>query len=86
MFALVFLLVFYQINCVNCYSKWTVEGGIQGETCSDSETASRSGNSQTLETGEKGNLWCENVIIPDCEDRTVNCTAPPMPPSCTEVC
>ena len=61
-------------------SKWTVEGGVNGETCSDSETR----NGGVLVNGRPV-LWCDNVIIPDCEDRTINCTAPPMPTECTAV-
>ena len=53
--------------------KWTTEGGINGETCADSETR------------DGGVLWCDNVIIPDCEDRTINCTAPPIPKKCADV-
>lgn len=26
-------------------------------------------------------LWCESVFIPDCVDRTINCTDAPMPSS-----
>ena len=63
-----------ELNGELYYSKWTVEGGLNGETCSDSETR------------EGGVLWCDNVIIPDCEDRTINCTDPPMPKQCSQVC
>ena len=40
-----------ELNGELYYSKWTVEGGLNGETCSDSETR------------EGGVLWCDNVII-----------------------
>ena len=58
---------------INLYSLWTVEGGINGETCVDSETR------------EGDVLWCDRVLIPDCEDRTIACTEPPMPKQCSTV-
>jgi len=48
------------------YSKWVVQNGIIGETC-------------TNFYGNDSQLWCANPNIPDCADRTINCTIPPTP-------
>ena len=45
---------------------WTVENGINGETCADKNV-------------EDDELWCEDVVIPECVDRAILCTPPPMP-------
>ena len=50
----------------NEYKYWTVENGINGETCAD----------KNLDDDE---LWCEDVIIPECVDRAILCTTPPTP-------
>ena len=51
-------------HCHN--SVWTVEGGINGETCSDYKS-------------DDNELWCSYVLIPGCVDRTVKCSPPPNP-------
>lgn len=45
---------------------WTVENGINGETCADKKF-------------DDDELWCEDVIIPDCVDRAILCSVPPTP-------
>lgn len=52
---------------MHCFSKWTVENGLDGETCIN-------WNHNTSDV-----LMCSGVKIPDCVDRTVFCTAPPVP-------
>ena len=49
------------------YSLWTVENGIYGETCENKNT-----NSSSQE------LWCRHADIPDCVDRTIKCSSPPV--------
>ena len=46
---------------------WAVQNGIDGETCANKNT-----NSSIAE------LWCEKVLIPDCVDRTIKCSSPPI--------
>ena len=50
------------------YSKWTVENGIDGETCENKNT-----NTTHPE------LWCDTVMLPDCADRSIKCSSPPYP-------
>ena len=53
------------LSC-NEYKYWTVQNGINGETC-----ANKNSNSNEL--------WCEDVFIPECVDRSILCTTPPIP-------
>ena len=54
----------------NEYTYWTVENGINGETCADKEP-------------NDDELWCEYVDIPSCVDRAILCSTPPMPARAT---
>ena len=49
-----------------------MDNGIIGETCSDFKS-------------DDNELWCENVYIPDCADRTIRCSKPPSNPIMSEV-
>ena len=50
----------------NDHKFWTVKNGLNGETCVDK----KSGDDE---------LWCEYVMIPECVDRKILCSDPPMP-------
>ena len=50
----------------NEYSYWTVENGLNGETCADKKQ-------------DDDELWCDDVLIPSCVDRAIRCTHPPNP-------
>ena len=41
-------------------------GGIDGETCANKKS-------------DNDELWCEDVIIPECVDRAIVCSEPPLP-------
>lgn len=47
----------------DCYRFWEVIGGIEGETC--------------LESNHSSELWCKNVTLFPCADRTILCN--PLP-------
>ena len=53
------------LSC-NEYRYWSVENGINGETCADKK----------LDDDE---LWCEDAVIPECVDRAILCTPAPVP-------
>ena len=48
------------------FRKWSVENGILGETC-------------TNWNHNSSELMCTSVTIPDCVDRTILCSEPPIP-------
>ena len=50
----------------NEHKLWTVQNGINGETCANKKS-------------DNEELWCEDVIIPECVDRAIVCSEPPMP-------
>jgi hypothetical protein len=52
------------------FRMWEVTNGWSGETCS---------NSHPDPDLEPDALWCQFLKIPDCVDRTINCTQPPYP-------
>ena len=59
------------IKNLQCFSfllirTWTVEGGLDGETCGDFRY-------------DDDELWCSYVLIPPCVDRTIRCSTPPKP-------
>ena len=54
------------LSC-NDFKFWTVTGVTDnGETCANKKS-------------DNDELWCEDVTIPKCVDRTILCTPPPMP-------
>ena len=56
------------MNVFDDIRMWTVENGIDGETCTNQNTTN-------------GELWCgSDLNIPDCVDRTIKCTSPPLAP------
>ena len=59
----------YQMNWGSTFlfRLWTVENGIVGETCMNQNTT-------------HDELWCDSVNIPDCVDRTIKCSDPPLSP------
>ena len=53
------------LSC-NKFKFWKVTNGIYGETCANKKS-------------DNDELWCEDVIIPKCVDRSILCPPPPMP-------
>ena len=51
---------------------WAADGGIKDETCVNKKAFPNT-------TVDDSELWCENLYIPDCEDRSILCTEPPLP-------
>ena len=61
---LAFSTTFFKLIVNHCFlqnRRWTVENGIDGETCTDWKR-------------DDTDLWCDYVMIPNCVDRTIYCT------------